>query len=416
MSEWRPIAVGDLRARAWREVDELAAALAAQDAVPEHGLFGGAAGVALFFTYLAKARPGAGHDQAAARFLDQAIDSLGWAPGGCSLSGYVGIAWVVEHLQGRLITPDGTDSNREIDDAVIAELEAYPATGSYDLISGLAGLAVYGHARRDRPFGRRCLQLVAARLAERAEREPRGVTWKTAASELPAHTRADYPDGYYNLGVAHGVPAAIWALAAASRADADGGAAARGLVGDAIAWLLARGRTVGDDANYGYNLDPRGRLSPGRTAWCYGDPGVACALLGAIELAGVTSARAALLDGALIAARRPVERCGVNDAGLCHGAAGLLQLFGRLHSATGHAAFADAARRWLAETLACKREGQGVAGYPAYCGPRASEFGKATWSPEAGLLTGAAGVGLALLAAVSDVAPAWDAALLMELP
>src|SRR3989442_1101734 len=63
-----------------------------------------------------------------------------------------------------------------------------------------------------------------------------------------------------------------------------------------------------------------------------------------------------------------------------------------------------------ARVLAMQRIGDGVCGFLAYDGADGGD----AWRPAAGFLTGAAGIGLALLAATSDIAPAWDRALLIS--
>ncbi len=78
------------------------------------------------------------------------------------------------------------------------------------------------------------------------------------------------------------------------------------------------------------------------------------------------------------------------DAGLCHGAAGLGHLYNRLYQATGEVAFARASHAWLKRTIAMRRPGLGIAGYVHW------HPGSGRWRNDPGLLTGAAGVGLAL--------------------
>jgi len=120
--------------------------------------------------------------------------------------------------------------------------------------------------------------------------------------------------------------------------------------------------------------------------------------------------RVAIEVGLAAAARR--GEAGVRDAGLCHGAGGLGHLFQRLFHQTGEAAFADAARHWFERTLAFRQPGAGPGGFRAW----ASDLdGKQDWRDDPGYLEGAAGVGLALLAAVSPVDPEWDRTFLMSL-
>ena len=116
---------------------------------------------------------------------------------------------------------------------------------------------------------------------------------------------------------------------------------------------------------------------------------------------------------ALRAAIRPFAGSGVRDACLCHGAAGVAHLFNRLYQATGEEPLAAAARVWFEHTLAYRQSGLGVGGFRSWSSDLSGVSG---WRNDPGFLEGAAGVGLALLAAVSPVDPEWDRLLLAATP
>ena len=88
------------------------------------------------------------------------------------------------------------------------------------------------------------------------------------------------------------------------------------------------------------------------------------------------------------------------------GAAGLGHLFNRMFQATGEKCLAQAARFWFERTLRMRRPGRGVGGYEAW---QLDDDGQVTWIADPGLLTGAAGIALALLATATPVEPAWTA-------
>ncbi|HEX2223156.1 MAG TPA: lanthionine synthetase LanC family protein, partial [Thermoanaerobaculia bacterium] len=146
-----------------------------------------------------------------------------------------------------------------------------------------------------------------------------------------------------------------------------------------------------------------------RLAWCYGDPGLAVTLLVAARGAGVPEWEKAAVDTAVSAAARPYELSRIRDAGLCHGSAGIAHLFNRLYQATGEPRLAEAARFWFDWTLEFRQPGNGVAGFRSW---NTDTDGGQMWRGDAGFLEGAAGVGLALLAATSPIEPEWDRLLL----
>jgi lantibiotic modifying enzyme len=417
---WSPILPPEIAARALRVVDEIAADLrrALSEPRPEasswlrHGpsLAGGDAGQAFFFSYLDQVRPGLGHDDAAMELLERATEATGQmqAPPGF-YSGFSGVAWVLEHLRGRLFEDDGEDPGEEVAGALVEHLGLTPWFGHYDLISGLAGFGVYALERLPRPGGRECLERVLARLSELAVRQPEGVTWRTGPHLLIERELESYPEGNFNVGVAHGVPGAIPILAQACAAGLD----ARELLDGAVAWVLAQKLADEGDSSFPYTVAPGGERRPTRLAWCYGDLGIAVALLTAARVVGEEGWEREAVAIGRKAARRRGEGTGVIDAGLCHGAAGDAHLFNRLFQATGEPDFREAALYWIDRALELQKPGEGVGGYRMWIVGDGEEL---DWRPDAGFLTGSAGVGLALLAAATPVEPEWDRVLLADVP
>ena len=145
--------------------------------------------------------------------------------------------------------------------------------------------------------------------------------------------------------------------------------------------------------------------TPSRAAWCYGAPGVARALW----LAGVARRRSEWRDLAVEAMeavyRRPVAARNIDSPTFCHGVAGLFQITLRFAHDTKLPVFTEAATD-LFEWLYAAYEPDSLLGYR-------------NWEPggarvdQLGLLDGAPGVLLTLLAACTDVEPSWDRAFLL---
>jgi class I lanthipeptide synthase len=425
-SNWRPLLQGSQADQALRTVREIADALpAAADTTAEFrhaSLAGGRAGEALFYGYLALHTGDEPAADLAAERLDQSVEALASTPMSPSLySGFPGVAWTLEHLQRRLFESgpeeeaaeeEEADPFLEIDEALLGPLGRSPWAGEYDLISGLSGLGVYALERLPRPTAATMLEGIVDRLAELADRLDEGLAWFTQPERLPDWQREIHPRGNYNLGVAHGLPGVIPVLAGACAA----GVAvdrARPLLDDAVRFLLARRLEPGFGSCFDTTYAPWEEPNPSRLAWCYGDPGIAAALLATARAVGESAWEREAMDIGLNAAARPEPQSLVRDAGLCHGAAGLGHLFNRLYQETNEERFAEAARFWLERALGYQERGEGVAGYRAWeVNPETKVPG---WRPEAGFLEGATGIGLALLGAISDVEPAWDRVLLLSI-
>jgi hypothetical protein len=393
---WRPLLDGEHAERARDVVRDIADGLAAYER-PTWSL-------ALFWHYATATLD----DDATAARAERAFERLAadferGIPGVALFGGLTGAAWVAAHAV------DGFEEALAAVDDRIVELLASPEPwqAPYDLIGGLVGLGVYLLERGDAPAAGRGRELVCARLAELAERRDDVATWVTPPRHLPPHQLELHPKGYYNLGMAHGVPGIIAVLARiAARSDAPPIAAT--LRDEAVRWVLACDLADG----FPTCIDIAGAPPmPTRSAWCYGDPGVVLALWSAALLAGRgTEVYAPLIDRWI---DRDDERARVQDAGLCHGAIGLAHACNRLFQASGIARYRDAARVWIDRGLALRRPGEGIGGFRFVGPPDASGN---WWIDSADFLDGAAGVGLGLAAAITPVSPDWDRLLLCDLP
>ena len=216
---WRPILADGARAQALDVAGEIADALrdpAHRRAQPS--LWDGNAGVAIFFAYLHEALPDRGYDDAATGLVDRVIDAVAAEPLGPSLyRGITGVAWMLDHLRGRVLDADDEDANEDVD-AAILELMRSPWRDRYDLFDGLVGFGLYALTRLPRPEAAACLELVVDQLAATAERRPEGLTWKTGPELMIPELRARFPNGNYTVGPAHGVAGVIALLAAACAA------------------------------------------------------------------------------------------------------------------------------------------------------------------------------------------------------
>jgi lantibiotic modifying enzyme len=412
---WRPLLEGTIA----KQAIEAARAIAAETGRPRRwrrgtrsvpSLAGGAAGIAVFYAYLDRAGIAGRYGSKSRHLLERAGDAVASVTMAPSLyGGFTGVAWAMAHLQ-REFPYGGGDSTEAVDEALKAYVNRPGWRRDYDLVSGLVGFAVYALERLPAPAAVACLEGVLDRLEETAERRRDGITWHTAPELLPPQQRKLCPGGYYNFGIAHGVPGVITILGAACAAGVRRRRAKR-LLDRAVAWLLSQKRRDRKGSRFPAWVAPGEQSTSCRSAWCYGDPGVAVALFCAARCAGEPVWEAEALEIARGAAKREPEEAGVVDAGLCHGAAGLGHVFNRMFQATGDMTLRCAARYWFERTLAMRRPGRGVGGYSAMA---ARDDGTRYWDDDPGILTGAAGIALALLAATTTVEPEWDRMLLLS--
>ncbi len=403
---WVPVLSG-------RDRDDGEAALAAIAAdltdlaavgIPGSGLNTGRPGVAVFLAYHAAATGDARGGEAALALLDESIAAASREPHGASLSGgLTGLAWSVTHLCGTLL-PAQPDDPVDAVDAALTELLADPAWATEaELLYGLAGFGVWALERLPRPAAAALVDVIVGRLEGAAQRRNGGVVW--AGDDPPE-------PGAIDLGVAHGLAGTVAFLARAVGAGI-AAATASALLDPAVDWLLAQRADGGGGTTIppysGRDLSER----TARAAWCYGDLGVGAALLAAARHAARPGWEEAARAMALRAAARPDHLMRLTGTGLCHGSAGAAHVFNRMYQATREQELGDAAARWFRVVLDARHPSDGIGGFGAL---RERGHRELEWWADPGLLNGAAGVGLALLAALYPVVPEWDRTLAIAPP
>jgi hypothetical protein len=410
---WTPLLEEERREAALRVVDDIALALA--ELRPGEGAFSAivrdAPALAVLFAYLSRARGSAQDGARAARYLELAVEAAAATPLVPSFhAGLAGVGWAAAQLQ-RIRGLELGDVCAEIDAALLDYLTEVGWSGTYDLVSGVVGVGASALERLPSPSAHASLDWVIGYLEQAARPNGGGVAWWTDPAWLSPEEEARYPRGCHDLSVAHGVPgvAALLARAAAAGIQTR---RARSLCEAATGWLEAHDLEHPSGLPYRIDSDAPTKPPPARLAWCGGDLGVAAARMAT----ACAAARPDWADSAQALARRAAARphalAGVRDAGLCHGAAGIGHVFNRLYQATGENALADAARFWFDQVLHLRQPGRGIAGFAALI----PKDGSLRWLPLPGLIEGASGIALALLAAASPQEPYWDGILLLSNP
>jgi hypothetical protein len=319
-------------------------------------------------------------------------------------------------LVDRLLDPDGDDRGEAVDDALLRLLSrADRWSAPYDLIVGLTGLGVYALQRYPRPVAIECLRRVVERLHDCGRHDEHGLYWWTPPEEiLNIESRKQCPSGRVDLGVAHGMAGTIALLGGICGVGVEH-ATARALLDGAVNWLLANSVSTEADPTFPVWVAPASQPSPARCAWCYGDPGIAAALLLAARGVGNAGWEQTAIGLACRAAERPASATGVVNANFCHGAAGLAHLFNRMYQATGEPALLAGALYWLERTLGFYRRARNAGGSWAQGNWEPGRRERWTWTGVE-LVEGAAGVALVLLAAATSVEPTWDRMFLVSAP
>jgi lantibiotic modifying enzyme len=394
------------------------APLKGRSATEAASLANGAAGLAIFYSYLSRSSSREKNSESALNYLEQATRAIiaGVVDTPSLFLGLSGVAWVIQHLQPHLIGKSAAVFQTQVETELLSALWRWPTKSSYDLLTGLVGVGVYFLERLPTKAAVAGLEAIIDRLEADAEHSHDGVTLRTRSANLPRWQSDRAPRGWYDLGMAHGI-AGVIAFLAEVHGKGIRTRSVSCLLDRLVEWLLAHERQSDSLAAFQKWVVPGSSSRKGtasRVAWCYGDLGIALAILKAGYNTSDSTWKKEAIDLAHRASLRISPKAsGVRDACLCHGAAGNGHLFNRLFQRTHIQEFKRAAVYWFAQTLALRRPGAGVAGYLTWTGSTRSRIpGGRGWVADPGVLTGAAGIGLTLLSAIQPIEPAWDRMLL----
>ena len=147
-------------------------------------------------------------------------------------------------------------------------------------------------------------------------------------------------------------------------------------------------------------------LAGTHAGWCYGSPAVARALWLACRARRNAAYTALALDAMHAVMRRPPAARGLSSPALCHGLAGLLCITLRFRQDVPDNRFTTFGRMLLRQ-IEEMHESDSLLGY------RTTEPGGGRID-QAGLLDGAPGIAMALLAAATPQPPSWDRLFLLS--
>ena len=418
----KPSLPNDAHSRIWEIIEEVENSLRAFAMGPlgshealssfrrDGSLSAGSAGIALFYGYLASATKDARASDICVSLLERAIEAVAKLPASEGLyDGFTGVAWSIHHLSEFVLPGVAADDTCDQIDEYLADwLSEDWHSHQVDLISGLTGIGVYSLSRLPRETARICLEQVINRLALASVRDDVGRAWTSSVNEPWAPNRPWVQDHYFNVGMAHGLAGVIGFL---GQAAAAGNTRAPQLLNEVSDWLFHHQLAPTESSRFPALVEPGVAPTPSIPGWCYGELGIATALLVAGTATGDTRLSRFGIDVAKQAAERPLDsRTAIRDPALCHGTTGMAHMFRRFYEFTGDSSFENAAWLWLDRALRFRRPGQGFGGYLFF----RNTNGESVLESDPAFLVGASGLGISLLAWVTALEPKWDRVMLMS--
>jgi lantibiotic modifying enzyme len=278
----------------------------------------------------------------------------------------------------------------------------------YDAVSGLSGIGGYLLTRPDGGHNRSHLEKILGCLISLSQLKNGVPHFKTPHKLLDKWFAADnrFPQGMLNLGLSHGIAGPLMTLSLAKLQ----GFSTEG-IDEAIKTLSEILIRTAQSDEWGLNwpaavpLDQDESLAlngvlPSRTAWCYGSPGVATALLTAGNALDDIRYKAFAITAMKDVISRPIINRLIDAPSFCHGVAGLLQIMLRFYNSTGDVQFAAEAIR-LFDQIVEHYNPEHLLGFQNH-----HEDNGGFDDPR--LFEGAAGIALVLTSAIYNVVPSFD--------
>lgn len=335
---------------------------------------------------------------------------------GASTGGFYGAPAVARALAGAAAVRPGTyrsalapfarqiaaDAHARVDTAhTRMDAGELPQMAEFDTIRGLAGLGAYLLHHDPASTALRAVLGALVRLTQPVTIEGDELPGWWTLTGPTGRVEEEFPGGHGNFGLAHGIsgPLALLAQALPRGITLDGQHEA---IATICAWLDSWRIDTPGGHRWPYMITrDEARSKPAhvrhsgasrRPSWCYGTAGIARSLHLAALALGDTTRRQIAEDALISAVTDPAQDALASDTSLCHGYAGLARITARAATDTTGSA-ADRLQALATDML------HRVLTEPVPDGP--------------GVLEGAAGVGLAALAAATEPATAWDTCLLL---
>ncbi|MDI9364812.1 MAG: lanthionine synthetase LanC family protein [Flavobacterium sp.] len=296
----------------------------------------GLSGISLFYAYLYKFTGDKIHFQKMNSLINKIVDALEQVEIDVDYShGITGVAWCIQHLiNENLIDKDYEESLTDFDTLIFDTTKNDILSKRYDYFVGILGKGNYFLERykSDRTVGVYIISIVTELLTLKEENF-NTIFWQ----DYYGYKRTNSYDELITLGLAHGISSIIVFL---SRVEAEK-MLTFSLIEtiDKLSNFVLSSLVLEKKPNYfPYHLKngvPESEHQS-RMAWCHGDPGIIVALLiGSKVTLNDEIFQFALKHGVTLLKRTHLSDNGILDACICHGSAGLAQIFSRIYDYTG---------------------------------------------------------------------------------
>ncbi len=314
------------------------------------------------------------------------------------ISGYAGIGWVYQYFSRYDLINHDKDFFSLFDEILMEQCRKSAEVKNYDLFYGLIGYGNYFLQRSKYKYG--CvnseLNEIVGLLYGFSIKTKDGIVWKDTFFK---------EKDYINLGMAHGMASLISFLTKLYVINTN--ILAKKMAMSAVNWLLVNMSNNENSISYFPNNIELNKINTdfsSRIAWCNGDLGIGYAIFCCGKEMGE---RKFILEGLKI-----LEKCSLKDAnnistgvldhGICHGSSGIYYIYNKLIIKYKLFEFIEIRDYWLNQIINSNLE---ISSYYNWTG-RVKDVEQ--YMPNAGLVNGYAGIGLALLSFFESETNDWD--------
>ncbi|MCP4181204.1 MAG: lanthionine synthetase C family protein [bacterium] len=361
------------------------------------GLMTGLSGIALFYFYHWKYSSKETSYDTGMSLLYSCMEQINNGfPYSSYSTGIAGYGWVLDHLVSEKIIDSDNDSILfQTDEFLYAEMLKALKVGNYDFLHGALGYGYYFLKRLKTTqtdsskikYKNYLSGLIESldKLSHKSQNSSQ-YSWLSIAN-LKTQKKV------YNLSLSHGMASIINFLSRLILIK-EFSSKVEPLLNGAINYLLNSKNQEKLLSVFPSFIEPEKpkKRDSSRLAWCYGDLGIGSSLLKASKSTNNESLKIKAIDILKHSTkRRGLKENQVFDAGVCHGAFGIANVYNQVYKETKIKDFNDACDFWIKKGLNMDFHENGLAGYKKLNGSMTE------WKNETSLLEGIAGIGLVLM-------------------
>lgn len=355
-----------------------------------YSLLGGDLGDIIFLYHYS--RIDAHYESIADGLLEKMLQSLSMQPRIATYcNGLAGLGVGLLTLQQDEVISGVDSALGSIDPVISLSLESFVEDNNIDFLHGLIGIGFYllERSKSSKEYSVSNLRKIVDYLDRTKITDGAIVKWRYNAKKLSKP---------FNISLSHGVSSIVVFLCRLLKSgilSENYNSAIKRMLEGSVHYILSNRVDVDSLGCWFTSTSKECDDYPHRSrlAWCYGDLGVATALLEAGDTLNESSIRDVAIQVLLYSARRrDIKANYVNDFCVCHGSVGIAQVFRSHGIALEHEELLDAADYWEKDTLSrVVKDGQGR-NTLLYYDPENGGYRES-----GGILDGAAGAGLYLL-------------------